>query len=472
MNLVAKFLGRAPSPPDRRTLGDQSAKLRQSGWWHSFTFPDGEQVDGVRSEQAMRQHLESFGLPDRLDGKRVLDIGAWDGWFSFEMERRGATVTALDCWDNPNFHRAKAKFKSGVQYVQSEVYDIDPATLGTFDIVLFFGVLYHLKHPLLALEKVCAVTRDLALIETFVTDRQSVQQNGHQNGQPQLEFYETDELSGQVDNWTGPNLACLLAFCRVAGFVTPHLQACRDHRAFVLCRRLWPEGETRPGPIPILEKVEHARSGGLNFDSRRDEYLTAWFHWDGAPCHREHLRLKVGPFGSIPLSVMRFAGELSLWQATAKLPPGLPPGFHAVSLAIAPSEAADAGPSSNSVDIALDVHETPQTIEITGVCDGQTWEPGALRVMPDGTCCAALWIVGLPRSADVGRVRVRVNGEAHRPDYVEPGQAPNPGQAEVRVRQVNLSFAAQPGAGPFELQVESAGVTSGTVPATRLNPTV
>lgn len=451
--LVNRLLRPQARPDDLRALGDQSAKLRQSGWWHSFTFPDGEQVEGVRSELEMRQHLDCFGLPDRLDGKRVLDIGAWDGWFSFEMERRGAAVTALDCWDNPNFHRAKAKFGSAVRYVQSEVYDIDPATLGTFDIVLFFGVLYHLKHPLLALEKVCAVTEDLALIETFVTDEHSA---GNPLAPPSLEFYETGELSGQVDNWTGPNLACLLAFCRVAGFILPDLRACRDHRAFVLCQRTWPEPQPASGLAPILEKIEHARFGGINFDSRQDEYFTAWFRWQGERSEREHLRLKVGRFGCVPLSVTPNEQDPSLWQATAKVPPGLAPGYHAVTVALAQTAA------SNPIDLALDVHETATALTITGVCDGQSWAPDAVHPMPDGICRVALWIAGLPRNADVGRVRVRIDGEAHRPSYVEPG-AP-----EARVRQVNFSFVASP-AEFFELQVEVEGAVSPLVRLARLD---
>ena len=451
MKLVNRLLRSGAQRADLRSLGDQSAKLRQSGWWHSFTFPDGEQVEGVRSELEMRQHLDCFGLPARLDGKRVLDIGAWDGWFSFEMERRGAAVTAVDCWDNPNFHRAKAKFGSAVRYVQCEVYDIHPATLGTFDIVLFFGVLYHLKHPLLALEKVCAVTKDFALIETFVTDEHS---GGNPLAPPRLEFYETGELSGQVDNWTGPNLSCLLAFCRVAGFILPDLRTCRDHRAFVRCQRSWPTPETASGPAPILEKIEHARFGGINFDSRQDEYFTAWFRWQGDQCGREHLRLNVGGFGCVPLSVTNSEQDPSLWQTAAKVPPGLVAGYHPVTLAISQTAA------SNPIDLAIDVHESVTALTIAGVCDGETWTPDAVRMLPDGTCRLALWIAGLPRNADVGRVRLRIDGEAHRPSYVEPGGP------EARVRQVNCSFVASP-AESFELQVEVEGAVSPLVRVAR-----
>ena len=98
----------------------------------------------------------------------MLDIGAWDGWFSFEMERRGAEVLAIDNWDNPRFHEARAMLNSRVEYQQIDMYDLTLERVGRFDIVLFMGVLYHLKHPLLALERVCALTTEMAAVDSFI----------------------------------------------------------------------------------------------------------------------------------------------------------------------------------------------------------------------------------------------------------------------------------------------------------------
>jgi len=67
----------------------------------------------------------------------VLDIGAWDGWFSFEMERRGAEVLAIDNWDNPRFHQARAMLNSRVDYRQMDIYEAHAGARGYFDIVLF-----------------------------------------------------------------------------------------------------------------------------------------------------------------------------------------------------------------------------------------------------------------------------------------------------------------------------------------------
>src|SRR5258708_28778554 len=71
------------------------------GWWHSFELPDGTRIDGVNSLEGQRHRISQFPIPEDLRGKRVLDIGAWDGWFSFEMERRGAEVMAGGDWVSP-----------------------------------------------------------------------------------------------------------------------------------------------------------------------------------------------------------------------------------------------------------------------------------------------------------------------------------------------------------------------------------
>src|SRR5665213_3034664 len=144
------------------------ANLESKGWWHSFELPDGRRIDGVNTVESLRKRIEVHTIPQDLSGARVLDIGAWDGWYSFEMERRGAQVLAIDCWDNPHFHQIRAALKSRVEYRQMDVYELNPQTVGRFDIVLFMGVLYHLKHPLLGLEKVCAVTTGMAVVDSFI----------------------------------------------------------------------------------------------------------------------------------------------------------------------------------------------------------------------------------------------------------------------------------------------------------------
>ena len=86
------------------------------GWWHSFELPDGTLIQGVCDLPGLKNRIRQFPIHEDLRGRRVLDIGTWDGWFSFEMERRGAEVLAIDNWDNPRFHQARAMLHSRVEY--------------------------------------------------------------------------------------------------------------------------------------------------------------------------------------------------------------------------------------------------------------------------------------------------------------------------------------------------------------------
>src|SRR5580700_5906771 len=86
---------------------DWHRRLSQTGWWHSFELPDGTAIAGVNSLDAQKTRIARFPIPADLTGKRVLDIGAWDGWFTFEMERRGAEVLAIDSTKNTRLLEAK-----------------------------------------------------------------------------------------------------------------------------------------------------------------------------------------------------------------------------------------------------------------------------------------------------------------------------------------------------------------------------
>ena len=122
--------------------------------------------------------LPRLKLPKRLDGRTVLDVGAWDGFYSFEMERRGAAkVLATDhfCWGGngwatqDGFNLAREALGSKVEDEHLDVLDLSPEAVGgTYDIVLFLGVLYHLPNPLLALERVRSVVGGMLVLETEV----------------------------------------------------------------------------------------------------------------------------------------------------------------------------------------------------------------------------------------------------------------------------------------------------------------
>jgi tRNA (mo5U34)-methyltransferase len=173
----------------------------------------------------------SAALPSDLSGKTVLDIGCNAGFYSFEMKRRGAArVLGIDSDDH---YLAQASFASQVSEIDVEfrhmsVWDI--AELREhFDLVIFMGVLYHLRHPLLALDLIHEhVARDLLLF-------QSMQRGSHEVASvdgdydfsselhfdapsyPKMHFIE-HRYSHDETNWWVPNRACVEAMLRSSGF--------------------------------------------------------------------------------------------------------------------------------------------------------------------------------------------------------------------------------------------------------------
>ncbi|MEP6963427.1 MAG: DUF1698 domain-containing protein [Acidobacteriota bacterium] len=133
---------------ERRLFNLVREPLHRTGLYHSFDLPNGQKIPGAMSLDRQQQRLASFGLPDNLEGRTVLDIGPWDGYFTFEMERRGAKVTAMDYADLDTFRLLHRAFKSKAKYVRMNVSELDPEILGTFDITLCLGVLYHLRYPI------------------------------------------------------------------------------------------------------------------------------------------------------------------------------------------------------------------------------------------------------------------------------------------------------------------------------------
>src|ERR1700722_18482593 len=114
----------------------QREKLARLGWYHSIELSDGRIIPGVQTLDQLRSRIAQFPIPENLSGKRVLDIGAWDGWFSFEMERRGATVVAVDAIRQDTLLEAKRLLNSRVEFVVEDVQRLSPRDIGYFDIVL------------------------------------------------------------------------------------------------------------------------------------------------------------------------------------------------------------------------------------------------------------------------------------------------------------------------------------------------
>jgi tRNA (mo5U34)-methyltransferase len=376
------------------------AMFESKGWWHSFELPDGRKIDGVNTVEGLRKRIEVQTIPQDLSGARVLDIGAWDGWYSFEMERRGAQVLAIDCWDNPRFHQMRAALKSRVEYRQMDVYELSPQTVGHFDIVLFMGVLYHLKHPLLALEKVCAITSGMAVVDSFILRVEHLP-GALVETRPVMEFYETDEFGGQTDNWCGPSLPCLMAMCRTAGFARVEHRATLPLGACISCYRKWEPSSEQATKVPRLVEAVHNTNFGINFDTRRDEYVSALFQFPEAFVTLDSVQPQVGEFGIRGIHVSSL--DSGAWQINFKLPPGLEAGWHDVTVRV------DGGPASNAKRIAVDLPANTAELKITAVADGTTWQPNSLDLREGNVL--VLWIVGLPENADRANVRVFLGGQ-------------------------------------------------------------
>jgi tRNA (mo5U34)-methyltransferase len=214
-------------------------------WFHSIDLGEGVVTDGLSNLL-----LTEAQLPD-FSGKTVLDIGAWDGYYSFTAERGGATrVVALDhyVWgvdfaardqywnecrargelpdherDTTEFWRpelpgrrgfelAKEALASNVEPVLADFTTADLDAIGTFDVVLYLGVLYHMKEPLTCLERVRAVTREVAVIETSAMRVVGVE------GVPLVRFHAGNELNADFGNWYQPNVEAIEALALAAGF--------------------------------------------------------------------------------------------------------------------------------------------------------------------------------------------------------------------------------------------------------------
>lgn len=196
---------------------DLRRRADQITWWHPIDLNG--YVVPARCQSASAT-LARLSLGD-LTGKSVLDVGAWDGFYSFAAERAGAArVLATDSYvwqrktwaSKDGFLLAREVLGSKVEDLEIDVMDLDPTVVGTFDVVLFLGVLYHLRHPLLGLERAasCAAAGGAVYIESHVD-------LGLRNDRPVCAFYPGAELADDASNWWGPNPKALVAMAQSVG---------------------------------------------------------------------------------------------------------------------------------------------------------------------------------------------------------------------------------------------------------------
>jgi tRNA (mo5U34)-methyltransferase len=422
---------------------DFSQELAQKGWYHSFELPDGTRIEGYMRIGTQRQRYARFPIPADLTGKRVLDIGAWDGWFSFEAERHGAEVTAIDCVEIANFLEIRKKLASRVNYRILDFYELPEAGLGVFDFVFCLGILYHLKHPLLALEIVCALTTDTAIVESFVIDASTWRE--HQDEVPTMEFYETDELGNQLDNWIGPSVSCLMAMCRAAGFARVEFLHATHLHAGVVCHRKWePIPAEAKRPAPELLAVANSRTFGVNFSTRKEEYITCWFRTAEPTVTRGQLRLEVGDFG-VPALYVR-PDENGAWLANFRLPPGLAGGWSPVRLRFADSQF-----GGTTLRIAVDQPLRVERLELKGACDGTNWNAHEVKASDGGFI--SCWVTGLPENCDRANICVYLGETRLLVQYVGEPDAEG-------MRQINAALTVGMAKGEQPCRVECGGAST------------
>lgn len=237
---------------DREEVRRQIAEL--GSWFHNM------QLAGVPTAPehflgdypAVKWNRFSHAIPRDLSGKTVLDIGCNGGFYAIEMKRRGAErVVGLD---SDEYYLRQARFAAEVSGVDIEfrrcsVYDI--ADVGDkFDVVLFMGVLYHLRHPLLALDLIHEYVSGPGSLMVFQSMQRgstdtpeyagdyTFKEDAHfdEAGYPKLHFVEK-KYCGDITNWWIPNRACAEAMLRSAGFA---IEAHPEDEVYI-CR--WEEVE-------------------------------------------------------------------------------------------------------------------------------------------------------------------------------------------------------------------------------------
>jgi tRNA (mo5U34)-methyltransferase len=210
-------------------------------WYHTIEVAPGVRTPGRYDPAPL---LEAMKFPTSFRDKTVLDIGCMDGFFAFEAERRGARrVVAMDRHpaDHCGFAVARELLGSKVEYTTGSVYDLSPEVHGDFDVVLFLGVFYHLRHPLLALDRIHAVCKELLFLETQVLDDCFVHEGRERPladvarilpGAAILQFYPADELYGDLSNWFAPTARCAELMLATSGFRVPTIARFGRRAAF------------------------------------------------------------------------------------------------------------------------------------------------------------------------------------------------------------------------------------------------
>lgn len=237
----------SPTWPDAPPLDEAELRRRIAmvpNWYHQIEVRPGLVTPGINHTA---QVLPLLALPADCSGLRVLDIGARDGYFSFEAERRGAEVLAVDYLPDTEtgFRVAAGMLGSRVHYRQQNIYDLKPEEIGRFDIVLCLGLLYHLPDPMRALGILRELCRDRLCLETYVIDNELRMPDGSFRAMadiaplllelPLMQFYAGDALNGDPTNYWGQNVECLRQMLAESNFVVED-HVLNHNRVVMNCR--------------------------------------------------------------------------------------------------------------------------------------------------------------------------------------------------------------------------------------------
>lgn len=272
---------------------DLLRRIEDWHWFHTIDLGDGVITEGNPPHQLIADHFP------QVAGKTVLDIGAWDGKYSFEAERSGAKrVVALDhyvwrldhvgraayyqkcesegvlpdpemidrgflmdgLYGRTGFDLAHSWLDSSVEPVVDDFMTMDLPTLGRFDVVLYFGVLYHMLDPIGALRRLRSVTKELAVIETA-----AVVVPGYE-AESLSGFFAGNELHADYGNWFAPNERALHGMCRAAGFsrvetrgTTPQVDDPAQEATVPRTGLRRTLRRPPPSPAPTDQRIRHCR---------------------------------------------------------------------------------------------------------------------------------------------------------------------------------------------------------------------
>jgi tRNA (mo5U34)-methyltransferase len=205
---------------------DLEKRVHELPWHHQIDFGNGLLSPGSTKISTLKAQADVY-FRHGMEGKEFLDIGCWDGFNSFEARRRGAArVLATDhfawsekCWGKrESFELARAHLAPEVDVLDIDLPELSQERIGRFHVVLFAGVFYHLRHPLLVLESISSLASEYLIVETHM--------DALEEQRPAMIFYPGNELANDSTNWWGPNAACVEAMMRDVGCseveYTPH----------------------------------------------------------------------------------------------------------------------------------------------------------------------------------------------------------------------------------------------------------